>query len=180
MSMTDSHTYPPGQWGLFAREWRRTLRSEPVPVISDSDVKAMLDACAGRDLRSRRDSAIIRLFFDTGARLSEIAQLGVDDVDLDLDVIRVLGKGRRPRSIPFGAKTGQALSRYLRVRAGDKHAASPQLWLCNRSRGPLATAGMIRVLQRRARRSASRACSRTASGTRSRTTGSCSRATRPT
>ncbi len=122
---------------------------KPIPVITDDEVRAMIEACAGRDLMSRRDTAILRLFFDTGARLSEIALLGVDDVDLDLDVIRVLGKGRRPRSIPFGAKTGRALSRYLRVRATDRHADKPQLWLCDRGRGPLAPAGMNRILERR-------------------------------
>lgn len=122
---------------------------KPIPLISDDDVRAMIEACAGRDLASRRDTAILRLFFDTGARLSEIALLELDDLDLDLDVIRVVGKGRRPRAIPFGAKTGRALSRYLRVRAGDKHAGSSRLWLCDRSRGPLAAAGINRMLERR-------------------------------
>src|SRR5205823_10133522 len=51
--------------------------------------------CKGRDFSSRRDTAIIRVLFDIGARLSEVANLTLDDVDLDVDVIHVLGKGRR-------------------------------------------------------------------------------------
>ena len=124
---------------------------KPVPVVSDAEIKAMIDACAGKDFLSRRDAAIIRLFLDTGARLSEIANLNVDDIDLDIDVVQVLGKGRRTRAIPFGAKTGQAISRYLRVRAADRHANLPQLWLGEHGNGPLARAGVIRVIQHRAR-----------------------------
>ena len=46
-----------------------------------------------------------------------MAGLSLDDVDLDAhDVIHVIGKGSRGRAIPFGAKTGTALDRYLRER----------------------------------------------------------------
>lgn len=135
----------------MARTKAPYVPEKPVPVVSDTEIRAMFDACAGKDFLSRRDMAILRLFFDTGARLSEIANLKVDDVDLDLDVILVLGKGRRARSIPFGAKTGQAIARYLRIRAGNRYAEHPQLWLGEHSNGPLARAGVIRVIQRRAR-----------------------------
>jgi integrase/recombinase XerC len=73
--------------------------------------------------------AILRLFADTGLRLSELAHLTVADVDLDEQVAVVLGKGRRPRAVPFGAKTTAALDRYLRVRGRHKVAAEPALWL---------------------------------------------------
>ncbi|HEY4458295.1 MAG TPA: tyrosine-type recombinase/integrase, partial [Pseudonocardiaceae bacterium] len=89
-------------------------------------IRKILTGCDGRDLISRRDTAIIRLLWDTGCRLSEIANLDVDDIDLDVDVIHVVGKGRRPRSVPFSPKTGQALARYLRVRASDKWASHKQ------------------------------------------------------
>jgi site-specific recombinase XerD len=122
---------------------------KPVPVISDDGIKALLDLCRGRDFISRRDAAIIRVLFDTGARLSEVANLVQDDVDLDVDVIHVLGKGRRPRAIPFGPKTGQALTRYLRARAAHKHSDSPRLWLG--SQGPLGGEGIKQMLERRGR-----------------------------
>jgi integrase len=120
---------------------------KPIPVIPDGDVKALIDACQGRDFTSRRDAAIIRVLFDTGARLSEVANLLIDDVDLDVDVIHVLGKGRRPRGIPFGPKTGQALTRYLRSRATHKFADSPRLWLG--TQGPLGGEGIKQMLERR-------------------------------
>ena len=49
--------------------------------------------------------AVIRLFLDSGMRLSELANLAIGDVDLDQRVAIVIGKGRRPRACPFGAKT---------------------------------------------------------------------------
>lgn len=59
------------------------LDEKPVPVIRDTELKVLLDACAGQDFAARRDTAIIRLFMNTGARLSEVAGLTLDDVDLD-------------------------------------------------------------------------------------------------
>ncbi|MGW5052223.1 tyrosine-type recombinase/integrase [Actinokineospora sp. NPDC004072] len=56
------------------------------------------------------------MVFDTGARLSEVGKLAVDDLDLQVDVIKVIGKGRKARD-PFSPRVGKALSRYLRVRA---------------------------------------------------------------
>ncbi|GLZ34909.1 tyrosine recombinase XerC [Lentzea sp. NBRC 105346] len=123
-----------------------------IPLVADDVTKAVLDQCKGNDLISRRDTAIIRLLFDTGCRLSEIANLKKEDVDLDLDVIHVLGKGRKPRSVPFSPKTGQAISRYLRVRNRAKTAHLPWLWLGDRSRGHLQANGIKIMLRRRGER----------------------------
>lgn len=122
---------------------------QPPPVVAVDLMKRVLATCDGRDLISRRDEAIIRLFFDTGARLSEIGNLVVDDVDLTVDVIRVVGKGGKARSIPFSPKTGKALSRYLRVRARHPQADRPELWLADRNRGALAPNGIKLMFRRR-------------------------------
>ena len=67
-------------------------------------------------------------------RRGELAGLRVEDVDFDQEVAIVMGKGRRPRACPFGHKTGQALDRYLRVRARRPDASEPWLWLGKRGR----------------------------------------------
>lgn len=104
---------------------------KPIPVITDESVKALFDACQGRDLVSRRDTAIIRVLFDTDARLSEVANLTVEDIDLDLRMIHVMGKGRRSRAIPFGPKTGMALMRTCVFVANiGKPAARICGWVC--------------------------------------------------
>jgi site-specific recombinase XerC len=71
---------------------------------------------------SRRDAAILRLFLDTGVRVAEAAGIMLPgDLDLDDQLVIVLGKGRRPRAVPFG-RTALALDRYLRMRAGHPFA----------------------------------------------------------
>jgi len=122
---------------------------EPVPVLSRDQLKALLAACKGSGFTERRDTAIIRLFLDTGMRLAEMTGLTVPDLDMDYEVAVVMGKESRPRSCPFGAKTGQALDRYLRVRGRHKHAKLPEAWL--RDRGPLSTSGIRQMLTRRGR-----------------------------
>src|SRR5262249_11350361 len=88
-----------------------------VPVLGDDELKALLAACAGRAFDELRDTAILRLFIDTGMRSGEMGGLNVADIDIDDDnVAFVLGKGRRPRACPFGAKSAQALDRYLQAR----------------------------------------------------------------
>ena len=104
---------------------------KPVPIVAEDVLKRLFQVCAGNTFEARRDTALLMmlLLLDTGARRAEMADLQLADVDLDLDVLLVLGKGRRERSLPFGRRAGEALDRYLRVRARHKHAALPWLWL---------------------------------------------------
>jgi integrase len=123
----------------------------PVPVLTDDQLRALLASCAGRRLVDRRDLALFRLLIDTGGRLDEIARLKVSDVDLEQQVCQVLGKGRRPRTLPFGVKTAEALDRYLRLRKTDKHADLPGLWLGEKGKGPLTANGVYQVVKRKGR-----------------------------
>jgi site-specific recombinase XerC len=119
----------------------------PVPVIPEQQLSRLLAGCAGKDFESRRDLAILRTFIDTGVRLAELTGLALDDVDLDDDVLIVLGKGRKLRSCPFGPRTAQALSRYLRARLAHPRADAPRLWLG--MQGPLTPSGVAQMLRRR-------------------------------
>jgi site-specific recombinase XerD len=120
---------------------------QPVPVIPDDGLRRLLAACAGKGFEARRDTAMIMLLLDTGARRAELVDLKLAHVDLDLDVLLVLGKGRRERALPFGHKAGAALDRYLRARARHKDAALPWLWLGLQSR--LTRWGLVQMLRRR-------------------------------
>lgn len=120
---------------------------EPVPLLGEETVRALLRACGGKSFTDRRDTALIRLLIDTGARRSEIIGLTVDAVDLRDKVATVLGKGRRPRIITFGSRTALALDRYLRERRLHRDAGRPELWL-GRS-GVLTSDGLADVLERR-------------------------------
>jgi len=125
-----------------------SIPEEPVAVLDDDAITRLLSIMNGRGFEDRRDTAIVRLFLDSGMRLSEMAGLTVSEIDLDSDVALVLGKGRRPRACPFGDKTGQALERYLRERAKHRLARSAQLWLGGR--GAMTDNGIGQMLRRRA------------------------------
>lgn len=120
----------------------------PVDVVAEDDLRKMLKACDGKSMEDRRDTAIIRLFVDTGMRLSELVMLTLDDVDLEQDVAVVMGKGRRPRVCPFGAKTGQAIDRYLRLRRSHPHAGSASVWIGQKGR--MTPSGVRQMIERRA------------------------------
>jgi integrase/recombinase XerC len=124
---------------------------QPVPVLPDEKLSALLDGCKGAAFLDRRDTAIIRLLLDTGGRLGELANLRSEDVDWEQDVVHVMGKGRRARHLPFGKKTGAALSRYQRARSREKQADVPWLWLATKNRGRLYDNGIKMMLRRRGR-----------------------------
>jgi site-specific recombinase XerD len=121
----------------------------PVPIIADADLKKLLAGVdSGKDFEHRRDAAIIRLFLDTGMRLSELSNLRVDELDLDLGVAVVLGRGRHPRSCPFENRTTAAVDRYLRVRSRHARASEPWLWIG--TKGRMTASGVRQMVERRA------------------------------
>jgi site-specific recombinase XerD len=111
------------------------LDIKAVEPLSDTQLRALLAACKGPDLRDKRDEAIIRLMVETGARAGEILALQVADVDLAAGTAVIhRGKGGKGRRVPFGPRTGSAIDRYLRARRRHRLAATPPLWLGDRGR----------------------------------------------
>jgi integrase/recombinase XerC len=100
---------------------------QPVPIVPEEALKRLFQACAGTTFEARRDTALLMLLLDTGARRAEMVGIKLADVDLELDVLLVLGKGRRERTCRSAA--GPALDRYLRARARHRYADLPWLWL---------------------------------------------------
>jgi site-specific recombinase XerD len=132
-----------------------TVPVQPVAVVSQADVRKLLADCGSMGFDDLRDTAIIRLLYDTGCRLAEITNLAwdeqgpeVSDVDLDQGVITVLGSGRRLRVVPIGRQTATALDRYLPVRRRHAHAEEPWLWLGKRGR--MRESGLAQMLAKRA------------------------------
>lgn len=118
-----------------------------VEVLTDDQLKALLADCAGTDLVARRDTALMRLLIDTGGRISEITGLQTTDLDLDAMTAKVLGKGRRERYLPFGAKTSEALDRYLRLRRQNRYGrATTDLWIGKQ--GAMTGSGLYQIVKR--------------------------------
>jgi site-specific recombinase XerD len=121
-----------------------------VPIMGDADTKKLLDSTKGRTFAALRDEAIIRLYYNTGARLSEVGDALVTDLDMNIESVLLHGKGAKDRRVRFGPKTSRVLARYLRARAKRDGAADvPQLWLAERGVRPLAPNGIKAMLKRR-------------------------------
>ena len=78
-----------------------------MPVLGVEEVKRLLAACRGKDFDNVRDEAVLRLFIDTGMRLSELSQMTLDGVDLDARVAYVVGRApfrRQGRRCPSSAQ----------------------------------------------------------------------------
>ena len=132
------------------------LGATPPPVLAVEQVTLLLkDAERGRDFESRRDTALIRVFACTGGRLSEIALLDVDAVNLTTREILVTGKGGKTRMVKIDARCALALDRYLRLRSRHKAVvqyASTALWIGTRRRAGMTASGLRQAIERRAAR----------------------------
>lgn len=121
---------------------------QPVDIFTDDELRALLATCKGNTFENRRDAAVLWMLIDTGMRAGELAGLSVDDLDAEAAVAWVMGKGRRGRGVPYGAKTAEALRRYLRVRTQHPQARLPVLWLGKK--GVVTDSGIRQILERRA------------------------------
>jgi site-specific recombinase XerD len=123
---------------------RKVKRPKPekrvIMPYSQADIKGMLSSLdksksytrfgkkesSHRLPQSERNRAIIYLLLDTGLRASELCNLKIHQVDLRNRRIHVMGKGSKERIMPFSARTGQVLWRYLATRK-DALAGDPLL-----------------------------------------------------
>ena len=123
-------------------------------VLGWDELRAVLAACQGPTFEDKRDTAIIRLLFDTGARRHEIASLRYHptdpedrDVDLRRATVHVLSKGKKDNLIGLSDKTLTALDAYLRARRKHAHADEPWLWLGKKGR--LTDSGVAQLVRNR-------------------------------
>jgi integrase/recombinase XerC len=92
---------------------RRTL---PSVLRQDQALDAMAAAKSGAqqgDPLALRDQLIVELLYATGIRVSELCGLDIDDVDQPRRLLRVLGKGNKQRTVPFGEPAQAALTAWL-------------------------------------------------------------------
>jgi integrase/recombinase XerC len=91
----------------------------------------------------KRDRAILELLYASGLRVSELVGLNVGNVDWKSQLVRVLGKGRKERIVPFGSKALAALEAYWPVRkallSGAKGRVDPEAVFVNQFGGRLTT-----------------------------------------
>jgi integrase/recombinase XerC len=106
--------------GVLDRNPARALLSPRLerripPYLDESEIDGFLDVPGGTDAAIRA-RAILELLYGTGIRCAELVGLDAGEVDLDGRMIRVLGKGRKERVVPFGTRAREALRAWLPVR----------------------------------------------------------------
>jgi len=101
-------------------------------------------------LRGLRDRAILELLYSSGIRVGELVGLNLNQLDLDLGIVKVMGKGRKERIAPIGSKAVEALKAYLESREELKGEEA----LFINSRGERLTARSVgRLIKKYTRRS---------------------------
>jgi site-specific recombinase XerD len=126
------------------------LDAKVTESLTEDELRRLIKACAGKEMRDRRDEAIVRLMAETAMRAGEVIGLAVADVDLTRGLVTVRrGKGGKGRVAPFGSQTARAIDRYLRARRTHRLADTPALWLGDRGK-ELAYFGLRNTLQYRA------------------------------
>ncbi|HKY05252.1 MAG TPA: tyrosine recombinase XerC [Blastocatellia bacterium] len=85
-------------------------------VLPVDDVIRFIELPDTETVLGKRDRAILELLYATGMRVSELAGLNIEDIDFRNESIRVRGKGRKERIVPFGSKAKQAMQEYMGVR----------------------------------------------------------------
>lgn len=110
--------------GVVAFSAAKLLRTPKAPstlprVPTAEQTNGLIDQVALKKIERphpERDLLIFELLYGCGLRVSELVGLNLDDLDLNEKWLRVRGKGRKERQVPFGAKAAAALTRYLPVR----------------------------------------------------------------
>jgi tyrosine recombinase XerC len=108
---------------------RRILDENPAKVVStprieqhvpgflsEEEMRKLLEIPSTGDALGLRDRAILELFYATGIRVSELVGIGLGDLSLAERMVRVKGKGKKERLIPFGKKAEASLRAYMGVR----------------------------------------------------------------
>jgi len=139
-------------------------QEQHLPEHLSPDVVIELIETPGRDKNlGLRDRAILELFYATGIRVSELVGLDREDMDLEGEFVRVLGKGRKERMVPFGSKAAIALHAFFAIRpelsargAGKESNATGDPIFLNCRGGRLTTRGVAGIVEVHVRRLAQR------------------------
>ena len=84
--------------------------------LAENEASAIVELPQGNTFKSLRDRAILELLYASGLRVSELVGLNDDQVEISQETVRVLGKGKKERIVPFGSYATRALTEYLALR----------------------------------------------------------------
>ncbi len=131
-----------------ARSLRTPKAPKRVPIVPTAEQTNALVDGVGEDKFERphpeRDVALFELLYGCGLRISELVGLNVDDFDLREHWIRVRGKGRKERQVPYGEKAAASLQKYLQLRTAKP---GERALLVNHNGGRLSDRGAREIVK---------------------------------
>jgi len=136
--------------GILERNVAREVRGPRLPqklvsFLPIDEAMVLMDAKRPGGPPRARDVAVLELLYATGLRVSELAGLDLDDLDRSQQTVRVLGKGRKERIVPYGSRAAGALAAYLAGRGAARGAL-----FANRRGGRLTVRSIHTIVRRSA------------------------------
>jgi site-specific recombinase XerD len=129
----------------------RRGRSLPKP-LGEEEVESLIDSIGRATPSDLRDRALLELLYGTGARVSEVVGIGLEDLDFDEELILLTGKGSKQRLVPMGASLKGALRDYLAPggRSSFPDARKDSRLFLNARGGVLSRQGIDLIIDKRA------------------------------
>jgi integrase/recombinase XerD len=112
-------------------------------VLEPKQISGLLGNIPENGFYATRDKVMILMLWDTAMRLKELLAIKAEDVDLKFGTVKITGKGRKDRIVPFGHKTKREIIRYLKIR-GDNHS---DFLFCSRTGYPIMPRNFRRTLK---------------------------------
>lgn len=126
---------------LKKKKYIDVIPTEDIPIpkqnknlpnsMSEKDVETLLSCINSKKDIEIRDRAMVELLYATGVRVSELINIKFSNIDMNRNVVRVLGKGSKERLIPFGDQAHDSIIKYLQIRGKSQ---SKELFLSNRGK----------------------------------------------
>ncbi|MGH7166182.1 MAG: tyrosine recombinase XerC [Nitrospiraceae bacterium] len=143
--------------GNPASEVRTPKQARPLPrVLTKDDADALMECPEGTGVLSKRDRAILETLYSTGARVSELVSMNMEDLNVKDGLVRLQGKGRKERIVPIGAVAVEALREYraalLPLAISPQLSANPAMPVFRSNRGGRLTARSVaRIVEKHSR-----------------------------
>ena len=126
---------------LKKKKYIDVIPTEDIPIpkqnknlpnsMSEKDVETLLSCINAKKDIEIRDKAMVELLYATGVRVSELINIKFSNIDMNRNVVRVLGKGSKECLIPFGDKAHDSITKYLQIRGKSQ---AKELFLSNRGK----------------------------------------------
>ncbi|MFH5881454.1 site-specific tyrosine recombinase XerD [Liberiplasma polymorphum] len=126
----------------------RPKKAKRLPdVLSLEEIERMIKIASVNTLLMKRNLAMIELLYGSGLRISELLDLKINDLHINMGFINVIGKGSKERIVPIGSEAASALKKYLESSRLELSKKSTPYVFLNRFGAPISRVGFYKILK---------------------------------